>query len=641
MRGLAGIVDWRRRPASSDELRLMLSLIEHRGSDASELETVAEAGLGHARPVPPGSDPRRQQPVWLPDRSCAVVADARLDHRAELRRALGRVEWLREPASDAALILAGYERWREALVERLHGDFAFAIWIRGERRVFAARDPFGARPFFYTASPLRFCFASEPKQLLVLPGVPVEPDARSVAEFLADRMGAGRRTFFRGIDRLRAGHALRADAHEAVQERYWRPPAEAPLAEPSAAAYREGLRELLFDAVERRLGSDPAVCLELSGGLDSSSLVAAAGEVHRRTDAALPVTATISAVFPGREFDETSFIDALAERVPFAGHRITPFGDGGASDLAGEAWAADSPDADLAWAWKRQASAILSALGARVLIAGTGGDELFSDPSWLRDLVVRRRWRLALRYHRSRGGALRPILARSLDGPLLAPARRLAGRGPGSVAAGLGEWLRPEVLAELGGEPPPAAGPPRRGLSFGQRQVLDWLREPRFHYVVEQNEARWGRHGIELRHPFLDRQLVEFVLATPVEVRAAMAGGVKSYLAAALAPLLPQALLQRPRKTAYDGYYATLAARASRRIGERLRGESRWACERYVRRRAVGALLERPSSAGLSWSAVRPLWAVACLEVWLRQLPRYDMIGGDQPVDSLKEVRSA
>ena len=303
MSGIAGIVHWDGRPVAEGDLGRMLRAIRHRGPDDLEGRVAESVALGHARLAVRVVEREQAQPVWMPDRSCAIVADARLYNREHLSNSLGRVEWVPHPASDAALLLAAYERWGIEMLQRINGDFAFAIWDAGERQIFAARDPFGIKPFFFWADGGGFRFGSEPKQLLILAEVAVEPEEQVVVEHLLDKPTAGELTFFKGVHRLRAGHFLNASADGVAQRAYWEPRGErVELATEEDHVAR--FRELFRQAIASRVDAEEAVGAQLSGGLDSSSVTAMAAEIYREDGPSLPEMSTLSETYSGFPCDE-------------------------------------------------------------------------------------------------------------------------------------------------------------------------------------------------------------------------------------------------------------------------------------------------------------------------------------------------
>ena len=226
-----------------------------------------------------------RQPMWNEDGSVCVLFNGEIYNQAELRAELlaaGHV--FRSDHSDTEVLVHGYEQWGEDLPARLNGMFAFVIWDRPRRRLFAARDRFGEKPFFYVARPGFFAFASELSALIMHPAVDRTIDQRALQKFFAYGYIPAPNALYRGARKLPGGCSLTLDlADFRVRERrYWRFAIEADEHAPEEriAELTEELRALLDRAVTRRLVSDVPLGVFLSGGIDSSMVLALAAQ-HR------------------------------------------------------------------------------------------------------------------------------------------------------------------------------------------------------------------------------------------------------------------------------------------------------------------------------------------------------------------------
>ncbi len=635
MSGIAGIVHWDGRPVPDGHLGRMLEAIRHRGPDGIVGESSGSIALGCARLAMRGEEREQAQPVWLPDRSCAIVADSRLYNREELLETLGGVEWLLRPASDAALLLAAYEHWGAEMVQRLNGDFAFAIWDSGKQRVFAARDPFGAKPLFFWADEHTFRFGSEPKQLLIFPEVAVEPEDHVVVEHLLGIPKARDQTFFRGVHRLRPAHVLMASADGVSERVYWQPVQAGDLELPSEKDYAERFRVLFKQSIESRLDTDWPIGAQLSGGLDSSSIVAMAAEIYGDAPEGLPQIQILSETYAGLACDETPYIEVMSEALPFCSRRI----DCAAFDLPvsieTELWKEDGPTTELTPDRTRRNAEALSSLKARVLLTGYGGDELTWDPEWAPDLLrhgqilsaVGQAWQLS----RLPGeDALPTILTRSLVQSMPESLRAsLAGFRP-RRDKGLPAHLNPELRRNFDeGEGAVASG--IEFNSMAQRTVLRWLADPLLHWNLERLELRYASWARELRHPFFDRRLAELVLAIPFSRRVAPPSRRKALLQEAMQGLLPPEIVQRRSQVVFDAYFLEAWRQWQPTLWEVIHSSDEWLSEPYTDREKVLTLLKapRPDEAA-SMRALSQIWAAVNLELWLRGLSRYSAAQYDE-----------
>ncbi|HEX2781685.1 MAG TPA: asparagine synthase-related protein, partial [Gemmatimonadaceae bacterium] len=266
MSGIVGMFHLDGRPASPEAVAAMSRAIAHRGIDDAGQACRGPVGLAQRMSVVTPESRDEMQPLSRDGRAVLLVADARIDNRAELTSALGLDP--RRAVTDAELILRAWERWRDHCPARLVGDFAFALWDGQAERLFCARDAMGVRPFYYHASSRLFAFASEAKALFVLPEVSREIDPLQVARFVEGIVDDRDGSFFRAVRRLPAAHALTVDAAGLRIVRYWRPDPAREVRYSHADDYADAFRELFAEAVQARLRSVHPVGAALSGGLD-------------------------------------------------------------------------------------------------------------------------------------------------------------------------------------------------------------------------------------------------------------------------------------------------------------------------------------------------------------------------------------
>ena len=218
-----------------------------------------------------------RQPFKHKETGCIITADVRLDNRDALLDALGLAD-RRDSTGDAELILIAYLEWGEQCLDRLLGDFAFAIWDPRKQQLFCARDHFGLRPFYYHHAPgKRFLFASDARAILVLPQVPYRINEGRVADFLVPQLQwiDYTSTFYEGVYRLPPGHKATITLTRLEVVEYWKSEPVPEASPMSDEDYAEGLLEVLTQAVESRLRAPAgAVGSMLSGGMDSGSVVA-------------------------------------------------------------------------------------------------------------------------------------------------------------------------------------------------------------------------------------------------------------------------------------------------------------------------------------------------------------------------------
>jgi asparagine synthase (glutamine-hydrolysing) len=495
----------------------------------------------------------------------ALVADIRLDNRDELCAALGIAAAEAKCLADSAILAGALLKWDVEAVERLVGDFAFAWWDGRRRRLVLARDFLGHRPLHYHRGNGFFAFASMPKGLHALADIPLAPDRRSVAEFLALVPEGGPESFFEGVAKVVSGHVAIVTADGVTSRAYWKP-AVRELRLSSDAEYEEALREQFDRAVASRLrGAGGRVGAHLSAGLDSSAVAATAAKLLAPEDGsvtaftAVPRDGYPSDAVPGSIVDEGVLAAEVAARHPNMEHvRISSGGKPPTDDLARYFFLFERPFLNLCnGVWY---TAILDEAKRRrlpVQLTGILGNPSFSyDGMELLSQLLRRGRLLRLsreswRLHR-RGMRLGTIAAQAI-GPFLPSSvwkaiGHLRGIDPSLTAASM---IHPRAVAEY-----------HVGRRAEERR-LDFAYQPRPDPVESRlwvlrrvdsgnyNKGTLGGWGVDIRNPAADRRLIEFCLSVPVEQF--LANGLPRSLARrAFRDRLPEQVLNERRK-GYQG----------------------------------------------------------------------------------------
>jgi asparagine synthase (glutamine-hydrolysing) len=298
-------------------------------------------------------DVHDRQPLHSADAHTVLVADVRLDNRDELCAALNLPAERARRVSDADILLAAFTRWAEDCVDRLVGDFAFALWDQLNHRFLLARDPLGARPLHYHCGARLFAFASMPKGLHALAEIPRQPDEDYLAREMIAAGPLGSRTCFKDIERVEPGHIVIATRDGVSPRRYWNPGRKV-LGLRTADAYAEACREQLDNAVRCRLRGADHVATHLSAGLDSSAVTATAarllaGSGGRVTAFTAVPRANYDLPVPrGRIGDEGPLAALTAAMYPNLEHILVRTGEG--SPLA-DAGSNDQPTMPIRRPW--------------------------------------------------------------------------------------------------------------------------------------------------------------------------------------------------------------------------------------------------------------------------------------------------
>jgi len=551
----------------ADLLGAMSQSIAHRGPDDRGAFQEGEVGLAHRRLSiidPHGG----HQPLKSEDGSVVLVANGEVYNHEALRGQLLDRGHEFATRSDSEVILHLYEEVGAKCVEQLNGMFAFAIWDRRARRLLLARDRLGIKPLYYAQLGEKLLFASELKAILRHAALQASLDPFALRQYLALRYVPGPGTLFREIRKLPAGHTARFEAGELHLDRYWRPPLEAGPFQGDERAYLEGFRECFERSVQRRLIADVPLGAYLSGGVDSSTIVAVMSKFM-----AAPVR-TFTVGF-GYEHDELS---QAAETAKLLGccHTEIACRPRDIALLPEVVWHLDEPIGDAIvvpmYQLAREASREV-----KVVLSGEGADELLGGYLFHRALLWGRR--LAR-------------LPRSLRRGVLS---RLVGLVPASVLnlafsypAALGERGKQKVLdflmlldeeqlphayrhlislfderdceglfsapfeREVGKASPSNAmlACPTTDAPYLNRvidlQFDDWLPDD---ILMKQDKVSMA-HGVEARVPFLDHELVEFALCLPPAMKT-RGFASKSILRRYAAGMLPRATRRRRKMPFY------------------------------------------------------------------------------------------
>jgi asparagine synthase (glutamine-hydrolysing) len=557
MCGIAGILTADpARPVDRGLLKRMGDAIAHRGPDAEGFWCEPGLGLVHRRLSIidlAGGD----QPIANEDGTLQVVFNGEIYNYQEIRAGLEARGHGFRTHSDTEVLVHLYEEHGEHLVDRLRGMFAFALWDRPRRTLLLARDRLGIKPLYVYRDADKLLFASEPKALLACPGLRAEVDPAALEDYLAFGMVPGRRSIFQGVEKLLPGHVLvaRPGQLDDGPRRYWRLHVE-PDESRTVAHWQDEVRATLDEAVRLHLIADVPVGAFLSGGIDSSIVVASAAG---RTAGALQ---TFAMGFREESFSELPHARCIAER--FGTRHVEEVVTPDAVALVDElTHYFDEPFADSS-AVPTFLVSRLARRSVKVVLSGDGGDEGFGGyaryahdlkeaavrnwlPAWFRAAVLgplARRWPRAdwlPRYLRARTA----LTNLSLDPPAAYANTLSLCRPPlrrqllaGDVARALDGYQPEEQIQQAYARAP--AGDALAGMIAADVAVL--LPDD---FLVKVDRASMA-HGLEVRPPLLDHVLLE--LAARIPSRWKVHGGeTKWVLKQAYRNRLPAQILERPK----------------------------------------------------------------------------------------------
>ena len=378
MCGICGIFEFGRATGGVtwDVVSAMRDTMVHRGPDdaGTWISSDRRVGLGHRRLSIVDLSAAGHNPMTNETRDVWITFNGEIYNHERLRPRLVERGHVYHSRTDTETLVHLYEEEGDDLVHRLEGMFAFAIWDESRRRLLLARDRLGVKPLYYTVADGRLLFASEIKALLEHPDVPRDVDEESLYHYLTFLTTPAPKTLFRGISKLPPGHLLTCDERGRVEvRRYWdaivEPPAE-PLSEEETIAR---VRELLSEAIEKRMMSDVPFGVFLSGGVDSSANVAL---MSRLTN--MPVR-TFTVGFEGApQYNELDHARRVAKQFGADYHEVIINHEDAISFLPDMIFHQDEPIADPVCVSLYYVSKLARETGTIVVQAGEGSDEIFS-----------------------------------------------------------------------------------------------------------------------------------------------------------------------------------------------------------------------------------------------------------------------
>jgi asparagine synthase (glutamine-hydrolysing) len=489
-----------------DLLEQMLRSIVHRGPDGQGVDIGTHFSIGMRRlaiiDVATGD-----QPLYSDDGNLALVFNGEIYNHVELRRELQqRGRRFVTDHSDTEVILRGFEEWGRNVVDHLVGMFAFAVSDHERGELFLARDRLGIKPLYYVDGSAGFAFASELKALFQNVRVPRRPDADALRRFLLFRLhDDGEDTFFDGVKRLLPAHTMLVRPDGIVKiERYWNPPVNPEFASSrSDDDYAQEFASRFDHVVRRHLISDVPVGVPLSGGLDSSGVVATMARLRSSgTDLHTQGLYTFSALYPGESIDESDYIHEVERAVGSIPHYAYPTLDDFWNEIDEWIWYQEEPTiASAPYAYYSVYR--LAGQHVKVMVSGNGGDELLAGyipyfRAYLTSAVAQRHYLAAAReivkgrdlYKKYAGELIRSKLPSRATNPVNARELLQAGSATGAQFQShknLNERLASDVL---------------------QYSTPDLLR------YEDKNSMAFS---VESRVPFLDHELVEFIFSLPID----------------------------------------------------------------------------------------------------------------------------
>ena len=532
-----------------------LEALRHRGPDDGAIWRGSEVALGMRRLSIIDLD-HGMQPIWNETKTCCVICNGELYNFRDLRDRLQAQGHVFQTRSDTEVILHAYEEWGAGCLRRFNGMFAFAVWDEPRKTLFVARDRLGEKPLYYYRNTERLMFASEIKALLKDPSVPRRVSHRGLRNFLAFGHAAAPNTIYENIFKLLPGQYLIADKSGVQFQHYWDVGDEPYLSEElDEHGYRSAVLDVLDDSVRRRMVADVPVGAFLSGGVDSSCIVAL---MKRHATSRVK---TFSLGFRGQgAYNELSDARLVARHLDTEHHELELDSVDLVQTLRTLVYHYDEPFADAA-CFPTYFLSRFAREHVKVVLAGDGGDELFAG---YRRYAIDRLAALVHRLPRHLTETWLPSIVQAV--PRIRRLKRVVQTLPiRDPARRYGSWLvlfsrdmQSDLLRSGGKDGEPDYDPLKIYSHYYSRlnhgpaddhinrllymDVKTWLPDT---YLEKVDKATMAC-GLEGRLPFLDHRLVELAFQIPSRLKIRGLSG-KRILKQAIASLVPPAVLTKSK----------------------------------------------------------------------------------------------
>lgn len=622
MCGISGILNWDgQRQIACGELQGMMDLLAHRGPDDQGTFTGSGIGLGHRRLsiIDLGTG---QQPMHSRDGRLCIIYNGEVYNYLELRRNLIQKGYQFATSSDTEVILYLYDCFGPDCVQQLNGMFAFAIWDQSKQTLFAARDRFGIKPFYYWTASDRFVFASEVKAFRALRGFDARPDPAGLSDYLHFQFCLGEKTLFQGVKKLEPGHYLLADTQGGVRiSRYWDVDYSIDTTH-TEAYFIDRLLFLLGDSVRLNLRSDVPVGAHLSGGLDSSTVVCLAAQ------AGIGEIKTFTGGFKeGPAYDETSYARMVAEHAGATYHDTFPGVADFLSSIEKIIYFLDEPVAGPG-VFPQYFVSKLAREHVKVVLGGQGGDEIFGGYARYLIAYLEECLRGAIDETFDKGEFVvtfesilpslsslkqyKPLLKHFWKDGVFEPADRryfrLVTRGSTAQL-----FCNREVLA--GGDPFESFSQifNRPGLGSLFNKMTNFDLRTLLPALLQVEDRTSMAVSLESRVPLLDHRIAELMASVPATIKF-KDGRLKHLFLKVIQNLLPEPVLQRKDKMGFpvplnewsrnglrDYFHDILLSQSARESS-------------FYDVNQIKTALEQEQPFG------RQVWGLLCLELWRRGL---------------------
>ena len=548
MSGIAGIFNFGQAPVNAHDLSALSDGVSVFGPDGSRVVQAGPVGQAYCT-FPTNRESRKEiQPLVWPSGQI-LTWNGRLDNRDDLISQL-HFTYGRDEITDATIVMSAHQQWGIDFLAKLIGDFVLSLWDQRKKVLLLARDPFGARQLFFAHNPDRVIWSSCLESLLAVAKTPLEIDDEYVADYLSLYQKPGR-TPYKGFSAVEPGHAVVVSDRGRINvRRFWTPDPEVQIRHTSDLEYEEQFRCLFREAVRCRLRADGPVWADLSGGLDSSSIVFAADQILKAGEAEAPRLETASYVDYGSPtFSDGEYIAHVERERGVKGVHLDISDYSMNFPPPAERFLTFPSTALCTPGLHQRLCEEMSMDGARVLLSGLGGDQVlwnsFDVAPILGDLLASGKCIKLLGEIKNWSQLLKKPYIHVLwkDGILPSLPRGIRARNlPKRIVA---PWFRAEFVERMHLRERSLLPPD----PFGFKLPSSRMQSSMLLFIISSISGGQSQHNtpIEITYPFLHRPLVEFLMAIPFDQK--LRGmETRSIQRRALYDIVPKEILRRRSK---------------------------------------------------------------------------------------------
>lgn len=549
MCGITGIAQIRRQSVCEGIVAKMNDAIAHRGPDASGIWSGEFCVLGHRRLSIIDTSTQGNQPFHFRDSQIVVVFNGEIYNYIELKKELS-AQFTFKTQTDTEVIVAAYLQWGEACVEHFFGMFGFALWDNRNQKLFIARDRLGVKPVYYANTSEGLVFASEMRAILATGLVKKIIGNAALCDYLRYQTVHAPHTMIDGIHMLMPGHTMVVHSKEVRINQYWNASEKCNPSENyiSRESIHQHIHDLLTSSVEIRMRADVPFGAFLSGGIDSSIIVGLMSRISEHR------VKTFSVTFNEKEFDESRYSDLIAKKFNTE-HTPIRLSARHFLELIPEALQAmDHPSGDGANTYV--VSKVTRAAGVKMALSGLGGDEVFAGYDVFKRMksLDEKSWlNLVPRAMRKSGGMLLRFLKPSVAAEKFAQALAQPSFDPAHLYP-----LTRQILFEYDIDKLIAPHKTPANSMFQLSETTFNLQLPLLSKVSLMEISTYMQntllrdadqmsmaHALEIRVPFLDHRLIEYVLGVPDHFK--YPHSPKELLTASVGDLIPREIIDRPK----------------------------------------------------------------------------------------------